>query len=121
VGHSSSNVTETVYRHQSRPVITVGAEAMECPVRSRTGGVRGLACFLACCGARRWPVEVACLTHVVENDAGSALGETRGNGLADAKLGAKGRVEIVREGAAPRRLALAGARQPAPLRQSVVT
>ena len=38
-----------------------------------------------------------------------------------AKLGAKGRVEIVREGAAPRRLALAGARQPAPLRQSVVT
>jgi hypothetical protein len=31
--------------------------------------------------------EVARLTHVVdvaENDAGSALGETRGNGLADA-------------------------------------
>jgi hypothetical protein len=34
--------------------------------------------------------EVACLTHVVdvaENDAGSALGETRGNGLADATGG----------------------------------
>jgi hypothetical protein len=29
VGHSSSNVTETVYRHQIRPVITVGAEAMD--------------------------------------------------------------------------------------------
>ena len=29
VGHSSSNVTETVYRHQLRPVITVGAEAMD--------------------------------------------------------------------------------------------
>ena len=28
-GHSSSNVTETVYRHQIRPVITVGAEAMD--------------------------------------------------------------------------------------------
>jgi hypothetical protein len=34
--------------------------------------------------------EVARLTHVVdvaENDAGSALGETRGNGLADAMGG----------------------------------
>jgi integrase len=29
VGHSSSNVTETVYRHQIRPIITVGAEAMD--------------------------------------------------------------------------------------------
>jgi integrase len=29
VGHSSSNVTETVYRHQIRPVIIVGAEAMD--------------------------------------------------------------------------------------------
>ena len=29
VGHSSSNVTETVYRHQIRPVITAGAEAMD--------------------------------------------------------------------------------------------
>ena len=29
MGHSSSNVTETVYRHQIRPVITVGAEAMD--------------------------------------------------------------------------------------------
>src|SRR6516225_1196670 len=29
VGHSSSNVTETVYRHQIRPVITIGAEAMD--------------------------------------------------------------------------------------------
>jgi integrase len=29
VGHSSSNVTEMVYRHQIRPVITVGAEAMD--------------------------------------------------------------------------------------------
>jgi hypothetical protein len=29
VGHSSSTVTETVYRHQIRPVITVGAEAMD--------------------------------------------------------------------------------------------
>lgn len=29
VGHSSSNVTETIYRHQIRPVITTGAEAMD--------------------------------------------------------------------------------------------
>jgi integrase len=29
MGHSSSTVTETVYRHQIRPVITVGAEAMD--------------------------------------------------------------------------------------------
>jgi integrase len=29
VGHSSSNVTETVYRHQIRPVITIGAEAID--------------------------------------------------------------------------------------------
>ena len=29
MGHSSSNVTETVYRHQIRPVITIGAEAMD--------------------------------------------------------------------------------------------
>jgi integrase len=29
VGHSSSNATETVHRHQIRPVITVGAEAMD--------------------------------------------------------------------------------------------
>jgi hypothetical protein len=29
VGHSSSNVTETVYCHQTRPVITVGAETMD--------------------------------------------------------------------------------------------
>src|SRR5271169_6883023 len=29
MGHSSSNVTETVYRHQIRPVITTGAEAMD--------------------------------------------------------------------------------------------
>ena len=28
-GHSSSKVTETVYRHQIRPVITVRAEAMD--------------------------------------------------------------------------------------------
>jgi len=29
VGHSSTNVTETVYRHQLRPVITTGAEVMD--------------------------------------------------------------------------------------------
>ena len=29
MGHSSSNVTETVYRHQIRPVITTGAEVMD--------------------------------------------------------------------------------------------
>ena len=29
MGHSSFNVTETVYRHQIRPVITTGAEAMD--------------------------------------------------------------------------------------------
>ncbi|MFD9815039.1 tyrosine-type recombinase/integrase [Streptomyces sp. NPDC059080] len=29
VGHSSTRVTETVYRHQIRPVITEGAEAMD--------------------------------------------------------------------------------------------
>jgi integrase len=29
MGHSSSNVTETIYRHQIRPVITIGAEAMD--------------------------------------------------------------------------------------------
>ena len=29
MGHSSSNVTETIYRHQIRPVITDGAEAMD--------------------------------------------------------------------------------------------
>ena len=29
MGHSSSNITETVYRHQIRPVITVEAEAMD--------------------------------------------------------------------------------------------
>lgn len=29
MGHSSPNVTETVYRHQIRPVITTGAEAMD--------------------------------------------------------------------------------------------
>ena len=29
VGHSSSTVTEMVYRHQIRPVITIGAEAMD--------------------------------------------------------------------------------------------
>ena len=29
MGHSSSNVTETIYRHQIRPVITTGAEAMD--------------------------------------------------------------------------------------------
>jgi hypothetical protein len=29
VGHSSSNVTETVYRHQIRPAIAVGADAMD--------------------------------------------------------------------------------------------
>jgi len=29
MGHSSSNVTETVYRNQIRPVITTGAEAMD--------------------------------------------------------------------------------------------
>jgi hypothetical protein len=29
VGHSPSNVTETVYRHQIRPVITAGTEAMD--------------------------------------------------------------------------------------------
>jgi integrase len=28
-GHSSSNVTETVYRHELRPVITTGAEVMD--------------------------------------------------------------------------------------------
>ncbi len=28
-GHSSTSVTETVYRHQLRPVITTGAEAMD--------------------------------------------------------------------------------------------
>ena len=29
VGHSSTSVTETVYRHQLRPVIQRGAEAMD--------------------------------------------------------------------------------------------
>jgi integrase len=29
MGHSSSNVTKTVYRHRTRPVITTGAEAMD--------------------------------------------------------------------------------------------
>jgi integrase len=29
VGHSSTNVTETVYRHELRPVITTGAEVMD--------------------------------------------------------------------------------------------
>ena len=29
VGHSSSRTTETVYRHQLRPVITTGAEVMD--------------------------------------------------------------------------------------------
>jgi integrase len=29
VGHSSSKVTETVYRHQIRPVMTAGTEAMD--------------------------------------------------------------------------------------------
>lgn len=29
VGPSSSSVTETIYRHQIRPVITTGAEAMD--------------------------------------------------------------------------------------------
>jgi integrase len=29
VGHKSSQMTETVYRHQSRPVPTDGAEAMD--------------------------------------------------------------------------------------------
>ena len=35
VGHSSSNVTETVYGHQIRPVITVGAEGMGQDLRQR--------------------------------------------------------------------------------------
>ena len=29
VGHASSKVTETVYRHQLRPVMTTGAEKMD--------------------------------------------------------------------------------------------
>jgi len=29
MGHNSTNVTETVYRHELRPVITVGAEVMD--------------------------------------------------------------------------------------------
>ena len=29
VGHASSKVTETVYRHQLRPVLTTGAEKMD--------------------------------------------------------------------------------------------
>lgn len=29
MGHRSSTVTETIYRHQIRPVITTGAEAMD--------------------------------------------------------------------------------------------
>ena len=29
VGHASSEVTETVYRHQLRPVLTTGAEKMD--------------------------------------------------------------------------------------------
>ena len=29
VGHTSTTVTETVYRHQIRPVIVLGAEAMD--------------------------------------------------------------------------------------------
>lgn len=29
MGHSSTNVTETVYRHELRPVITTGAEVMD--------------------------------------------------------------------------------------------
>ncbi len=29
VGHSSTNVTEKVYRHELRPVITTGAELMD--------------------------------------------------------------------------------------------
>jgi integrase len=29
VGHASTKVTETVYRHQLRPVLTTGAEKMD--------------------------------------------------------------------------------------------
>lgn len=32
VGHKSPQVTETVYRHQLRPVLTEGAEAMDGPL-----------------------------------------------------------------------------------------
>jgi integrase len=35
VGHSSSTVTETVYRHELRPVIRTGADAMDRLFRNR--------------------------------------------------------------------------------------
>jgi integrase len=43
VGHSSSNVTETVYRHQIRPVITAGAEAMDKIFANRRGKLGAIA------------------------------------------------------------------------------
>jgi integrase len=36
VGHTSTTVTETVYRHQIRPVIVLGTEAMDRIVREDT-------------------------------------------------------------------------------------
>jgi integrase len=30
VGHSSTDVTEKIYRHQIRPIVEEGAEAMDC-------------------------------------------------------------------------------------------
>jgi len=42
VGHSSSNVTETIYRHQIRPVITVEAEAMDKIFANEPGSPEGL-------------------------------------------------------------------------------
>ena len=74
VGHSSSNVTETVYRHQIRPVITVGAEAMDKISANEHGSpvwqqldspwtcltVRRLRRVAGCCWTRRYgPFELA--------------------------------------------------------------
>jgi integrase len=37
VGHSSTHVTETVYRHEIRPALTEGAVAMDKIFKSKTG------------------------------------------------------------------------------------
>ena len=38
VGHASSKVTETVYRHQLRPVMTAGAQKMDTLLSAVTEG-----------------------------------------------------------------------------------
>jgi integrase len=37
VGHSSTHVTETVYRHEIRPALTEGAVVMDKIFKSKTG------------------------------------------------------------------------------------